>query len=205
LIGLSNAFGQKLKSTTIIEVKVGLRSSILIVILVFGVLFFMLFVSQNIAINPSPIQTKATLLEDDAIHIVKADIDKKFASSYASPTNQIGRIIIFDRYPQHHSLRLVYVHNNGALYYVTSNYTTITGDSTFHGYCFKSIDHGCLIRSDINSTGAKFIENTKGHLAYVIDGNWQSTDMKAADFFYLVDAESGKILWSEKGEPTIRK
>jgi hypothetical protein len=178
-----------------------------IAILVFGLLFSMLFISQSIVIiNPPPIRTKATLDEDDAIHIVKSDIEERAAAPYSSPTSQIEKIIFFDRYPDIYPLRLVYVHSNGAVYYVTSNYTAITGDSALHGYCFKPIDHGCLIRRDNNSTttnGAEFIESTKGRLAYVIDGAWQLSDMRAADFFYLVDTESGKILWSENGAPVM--
>jgi hypothetical protein len=55
-----------------------------------------------------PINTKATLPENDAINIVKSNIEKRFAASYASPTNQIERIIFLDRYPQFHPLRVVY-------------------------------------------------------------------------------------------------
>jgi 4-oxalocrotonate tautomerase len=54
----------------------GLRPSILVVILVFSILFVMFFNSQSLAVNPPPIQKKAALPEDDAIRIVKVDVVK---------------------------------------------------------------------------------------------------------------------------------
>jgi hypothetical protein len=151
------------------------RSSFLIVILVFGILFSMLYASQASLRSYSlsiPIKPEPSLTEDEAINIARADIEKKVAPLH------VDKFVLFTKY-YGHPLSLDYIHSNGTQYYYnsTNGYeiaSTCTGDSCN----FRDVDH--LL---------------KGHLFYVVDGSWQDSSVRnCSPFIHAVDAYSGDTL-----------
>lgn len=159
----------------------GYRSSILIVIVVFGILFAMLYASQatfrpyslSIPIKPEP-----ALTEDDAINIAKADIENKVAPLH------VDKFVLFTKY-HGYPLSLYYIHYNGTQFYYNSTNGYAIDYICNDDFCnFRDVDH--LL---------------KGHLFYVLDGSWQDSSIKnCSPFIHTIDAQSGEILWSYVGD-----
>ncbi|MGI0048266.1 MAG: hypothetical protein ACREAW_01895 [Nitrososphaera sp.] len=157
----------------------GHRSTVLIIIVVSGLLFSILYASQAIRkpFVAMGIETRPALTEDDAINIARDDIEKKVAPMH------VDKFVLFTKY-YGHQLSLIFIHDNGTLYAINSTngyaiYHTCAGDT-------------CNLR-DVN-------ELLRGHLFYVVDGSWQDSSIRnCSPFIHAVDAKSGEILWSYVG------
>ena len=157
----------------------GHRSAVLIIILVFGVLFSMLYASQALPRSSdfaNGIPTKPTLTEDDVTNIARTDLERKVAP------NHVDKFVLFTKY-NGYPLSLAFVHENGTQFYIRS------GDT-----CTLPVDTACNIGSEI-------ADAIKGHLVYFVDGSWQDVSVRnCSPFIYAVDAKSGEILWSYVGD-----
>ncbi|HKZ61889.1 MAG TPA: plastocyanin/azurin family copper-binding protein [Nitrososphaera sp.] len=120
------------------------------------------------------IDTTPTLTEDEVANITRDDIESKVSPLHAD------KFLLFPRYFGH-PLTLVYVHENGTEYYMHS------GDTC-------AVDGLCGMGKDLEDA-------IKGHLAYIVDGDWQDTSVwNCNHFIYGVDANTGKILFAELDE-----
>jgi plastocyanin len=119
------------------------------------------------------IDTTPTLTEDEVANITRDDIESK-----VSPLH-VDKFLLYPRY-YGYPLTLAYVHENGTQYYVN------TGDSC--------TDEACSIGNGLEDA-------VKGHLAYMVDGDWQDTSVRNCNhFIYGVDANNGEILFAELDE-----
>lgn len=146
----------------------------MIIILVFGVLFAILYASQLIRTDSTPkgFRTTPSLTEDEAINIAVSDLEKKVAPLH------LDKYVVTQRYFGS-SLILFFVHNNGTLY-------AIAEDNTIYLPCEGP---GCQV-GDGNDL-------FRGNLFYDVNGSWQDSSVRnCSPFVYTIDAESGEILWS---------
>jgi hypothetical protein len=155
----------------------GHRSTAVIIILVFGVLFSILYASEIIRTSTLAIEIEnRPALTEDVTAIARTDLKKKVA-----PMN-VDKFVLFPTY-YGHPLSLAFVHNNGTQYYINS------GDT-----CTLPADKVCNIENEI-------ADAIKGHLVYFVDGSWQDASVRnCSSFIYAVDAKSGAILWSYVGD-----
>jgi hypothetical protein len=155
----------------------GIKSSTLISILVFGVLFALLSASQLLRSTAREIETRPALTQDDAAKIARADLEKNVAPAH------VDTFVVLPTYFGH-SLSLIFIHNNGTVFDIDTTddsiYNSCTGDT-------------CNLK-DVNSL-------LRGHLFYIVDGSWQDSSARnCSEFIYAVDANSGTILWSYAGD-----
>jgi hypothetical protein len=153
---------------------VGLNSSVLIVILVFGVLFSLLYASQSMAANypPKGFKTLPRVGEDAAIDIAMNDLKEQIIPL------QLDKYVETQRYFGS-PVGLLFVHANGTVCAIEGN--TI----------FQPCDP-----APCDIVGGK--EPVRGHLFYDIDGSWQDSSVgNCSSFLYAIDAESGEILSSQ--------
>ncbi len=154
-------------------IAMGYRSTALIVILAFGVLFAAL--ALVVPSPPATMEIRPSLTEDDVANITKADMEKKVAPMH------VDRFLLYPRYIGH-PLSLFFIFENGTHYYPNTG-NTCTPTSSDPMPCGMS---------------SELVDATKGHLTYIVDGCWQDSLVRNINhFIYAVDANSGEILWSE--------
>lgn len=205
------AFGQRFKRIhRVLEVVAG-SSSALVFALALGALFSVLYLS-SIFSEPShahfdkiPTEPKITQLE--ALTIIENDVrtklpevqqvrlyylDYNFTSQgysdekYIDYRRQMGWSWDFEhvkQIPDLLQIRLVFVHANGTVYDINAT------DNSFEKRCDEP---------SLTCFGARFGEAAKDRLTYTpeILVTPQPEQFPSADYHYIVDAETGKIVWN---------
>jgi hypothetical protein len=181
---------------------VGYRSSVLIVILVFGILFSMLYFAKPTDSNNIP--TTPRISNAQAVGAVEDYLNERVRrfetiSLYYGESTPDGKTIVQPKYylaseflDNGYDLWVRYYHPNSTLFYLKADEQT--GDYIIVGKCNDAQENPCIppnpeIRSLLS-----------GHLVYLLDTAWiyreendEHTDLP--DGFY-VDAISGKVLYS---------
>lgn len=154
---------------------------LLILGLVFGILFAMLYVSST---RYSSIPSLPAVTEDQAIEIMNADLRKRIGSDVLIHIySRDGR----DPAVSENPLPLIYYRQEDNLAY------RING--TTHGIvgsCVPSVE--CFMGSK-----EEVLQSIDGRLVYFIDGSYSGGE-KSAPAYYYIDAINGDIVWSYIGE-----
>jgi len=141
----------------------------------------MLYISAS---SHGPIPTLPTLTEDQAIDIMKADIERRVGDA-----SMISIYAKDSRDPTYRGEPLPLI------YYRQEDATAFRINETSHtimASCIPSVECFLGNRQDV-------LDSINGRLTYFIEGS-HGTEEKRSPAAYYVDAMSGDILWSYIGE-----
>ena len=184
------------------------NSSVAVVILIFGMLFSLLYFS-GIAASPQAqdVSPKPRITSIDAINVMKSDLEERLGGHYADlgiyNTNEgflgYNEIKIIEGGENLNSpmsldfqqrgidpgtplkFRLFYVHPNGTITDIDSSTYTVTRQCSPPDDCVPSTEYA---------------SHAVGRLVYAFDILWHAKDGAQSGEFYMIDANTGEIVFS---------